>query len=60
MINTQQNSRVQQHILHNKVDLCVITETWLKKEDELTIKQVPTNNYDIKSYPRLNKNQGVG
>ena len=48
----------QQHILQNKVDLCTITETWLKEENELTVKQVPWNNYNIKSYPRPNRQGG--
>ena len=57
-------SHVNAHSVNNKVgtlqsiiternlDICAITETWLKLEDDdLTIKQIPPNGYNIISYP---------
>ena len=66
-------SHVNAHSVNNKVgtlqsiitdrnlDICAITETWLKlEEDDLTIKQIPPDGYNIISYPTPNGCMGGG
>ena len=46
---------LQSIITERNLDICAITETWLKLEDDdLTIKQIPPDGYNIISYPRCN------
>ena len=66
-------SHVNAHSVNNKVgtlqsiiternlDICAIMETWLKLEDDdLTIKQIPPDGYNIISYPRPKGHMGRG
>ena len=66
-------SHVNAHSVNNKVgtlqsiiternlDICAVMETWLKLEDDdLTIKQIPPDGYNIISYPRPNGCMGGG
>ena len=43
----------------SNIDICAITETWLKIDDDLTMKMVPPPNYNIHSTPRTTGKQGV-
>ena len=49
------------NIIENKVDACVVTETWLKEHDSIWISnsELQKNNYIIKVANR-NKRQGGG
>ena len=42
----------------SNIDICAITETWLKIDDDLTMKMVPPPNYNIHSTPRTTGKQG--
>ena len=44
----------------SNIDICAITETWLKIDDDLTMKMVPPPNYNIHSTPRTTGKQGGG
>ena len=44
----------------SNVDICAIMETWLKIDDDLTMKMVPPPNYNIHSTPRTTGEQGGG
>ena len=65
-------SHVNAHSVNNKVgtlqsiiternlDICAIMETWLKLEDDdLTIKHIPPDGYNIISHPRHNGHMAV-
>ena len=49
----------QLHLTQKDVDMCAITETWIKSNgsDDLTVKQIPHPVYKISSFPR---NDGWG
>ena len=47
----------QEYISSKNVDVCVITEMWLKKDDVLTCKQIPPIGYKIHSIPRQDGHQ---
>ena len=44
------------------IDVCAITETWLRPSDEeaIPLQQIPPPGYDIISYPRYNGKTGGG
>ena len=42
------------------LDLCVITETWLKWDDEMAYKSIPPNGYNNILYPRIDGRNGGG
>ena len=42
----------QEYISSKNVDVCAITEMWLKKDDALICKQIPCPGYKIYSVPR--------
>ena len=48
----------QQLITDEYINVCAITETWIKPEDDFTPKQIPPPHYDILSFPCLNGKQG--
>ena len=39
------------HILDNKIDLCIVTETWLKEIDTVSIAALCPPGYFFKSFP---------
>ena len=43
----------------SSIDICAIMETWLKTDDDLTMKMVPPPNYNIHPTPRTTGKQGV-
>ena len=45
---------------NSNIDIYAITETWLKINDDLTMKIVPPPNYNIHSTPRTTGKQGGG
>ena len=49
----------QQVVLEENIDICAITETWIK-DDESTIKDVSPVYYKGISYPRLSGKSGGG
>ena len=50
----------QMELNDSNVDICAITETGLKIDDDLTMKMVPPPNYNIHSTPRTTGKQGRG
>ena len=50
----------QEYISSKNVDVCAMTETWLKKDDALTCKQIPPPGYKIHLVPRQDSCQGGG
>ena len=51
----------QQELLEHHMDICRITETWLKQDDiEATIREIAPSGYKILSLPRSTGQQGGG
>ena len=51
----------QEYILYKDVDICAITETWLKQDPNVdTVKEVPPTGYKIVSTPRSDGRMGGG
>ena len=50
----------QMELIDSNTDICVITETWLKTDDDLTTKMEPPPIYNIHSTPRTTGKQGGG
>ena len=48
----------QQLITDEAINVCAITETWIKLEDDFTPKQILPPHYDILSFPHLDGRQG--
>ena len=50
-----------QHYLHDEeINLCVVTETWLKPDDMVLPREITPPGYDILSQPRSHGRQGGG
>ena len=47
-----------QHISEQEVDICAVTETWLRNEDDLAIRQIPPEGYKVLSYLRQGRTGG--
>ena len=52
----------QEHVLARRVDICAITETWLKQTDTICMahREVPPEGYSIISHSRLDNRLGGG
>ena len=52
----------QEHLLARRVDICAITETWLKQTDTncMSHREVPPEGYSIISHSRLDNRPGGG
>ena len=52
----------QEHLLARRVDICAVTETWLKQADinSMAHREVPPEGYSIISHSRLNDRPGGG
>ena len=51
----------QQYITENNIDLCVITETWIKETDDINLtNEIPPMGYNIISHPCKTGKQGGG
>ena len=46
------------HISEQEVNICAITETWLRNEDDLATRQIPTKDYKVLLYPRQGRTGG--
>ena len=47
-----------QHISEQEVDICAITEIWLRNEDDLATRQIPAEGYKVLSYLRQGRTGG--
>ena len=47
-----------QHISEQEVNICAITETWLRNEDDLATRQIPPEGYKVLSYVRQGRTRG--
>ena len=47
-----------QHVSEQEVDICAITETWLRNEDDLATRQIPPEGYKVLSYLRQGRTGG--
>ena len=50
----------QQYLLENNIDICAVTETWLKEDDEYGLREIPPPGFKIISKPRSDGRQGGG
>ena len=50
----------QHYLQDEKIDLCVVTETWVKPDDIIHPKEITPPGYDILSQPRTDGRQGGG
>ena len=46
------------HVLSQDLDICVISETWLKSSDDVTLANIAPINYSIRSSPQENRPGG--
>ena len=52
---------LQQHILERELDMCAITEMWIKSSDGKNVmKEIPPLGHSIYSHPRQSGRQGEG
>ena len=52
---------VSDHVIESKIDLCAITETWVKDQDTFTVASLNSvDGYAFKYFPRLADRQGGG
>ena len=47
-----------QHISEQEVDICAITETWLRNKEDLATRQIPPEGYKVLSYLRQGRTRG--
>ena len=45
--------------IDSNIDICAIMETWLKTDDNLTMKMVPPPSYNVHTTQRTTGKQGV-
>ena len=50
----------QHYLQDEKIDLCTVTDTWLKPDDIIHPKEITPPGYDILSKPRTDGRQGGG
>ena len=48
------------HVVNNNIDLCVVTETWLKDQDTVSVAALSPPGYSFKSFPRQSERKGGG
>ena len=51
---------VVDHVVNSNVDMCVVTETWLKDADSVTIAALSPDGYCFQNSPRENDRSGGG
>lgn len=51
---------VVDHVVGKNIDICVVTETWLKDHDTVSIAGLSPNGYAFKSFPRQSERNGGG
>ena len=63
-INTRSVSKkendLQAEIMDNDIDICALTEMWIKPEDDWTCKEVTPPGYHYFNHPRLDGRKGGG
>ena len=60
MDNGKYIPQLQEHIHYRKVDICAITETWLKAECEEQVHSIAPPGYNLISHPRTDGQNGGG
>ena len=50
----------QHYICVENIDLCTVTKTWLKCDDDIIMRSIPSENLDIIFYMRHNGTAGAG
>ena len=53
-------NQFQHYLLENRIDVCAVTETWLKEDDEYGLHELPPPGFKINSKPRCDGRQGGG
>ena len=48
------------HIIEQNIDVCAVTETWLKDKDTASIADICQSGYSFKSFPRPSNRMGGG
>jgi exonuclease III len=48
------------HIIENKIDICVVTETWLKDDDSVALAALSSHGYSFRNIPRTGERTGGG
>ena len=51
---------LQHYLCDSRIDICAITETWIKRDDPLQASDIPPPGYSIISVPRPDGQQGGG
>ena len=51
-------NQFQHYLLEKSIDVCAVTETWLKEDDEYRSHEIPPLRFKIISKPRCDKRQG--
>ena len=63
-VNTQsirnKTGDVVEHVLSNKIDICAVTETWLKPTDDATKQECQPVGYSFIDYPHQSGRVGSG
>ena len=63
-VNTQlirnKTGDVVEHVLSNKIDMCAVTETWLKPADDAIRQECQPVGYSFTDYPRQSGRVGGG
>ena len=53
-------AEIVEHIVNSNIDICIITETWLKEYDYVTTAALSPNGYGFKGFPRQSNRAGGG
>ena len=53
-------NQYQHYLLEKSIDVCAVTETWLKENDEYGLREIPPSGFKIISKPRCDGRQGGG
>ena len=53
-------NQFQHYLLEKSIDVCAVTETWLKEDDEYGLCEIPPLGFKIISKPRCDGRQGGG
>jgi hypothetical protein len=53
-------AEIVEHIVDSNIDICIITETWLKEYDYVTTAALSPNGYGFKGFPRQSNRAGGG
>ena len=63
-INTRSVSKkasdLQKEIMDKDIDICALTETWIKPDDDWTCKEVTPPGYHYFNHPQLDGRKGGG